>query len=70
MMDPKEDLYNWIVDNFKEVAQDIFSEIAEKYAKENEWDIVEVHFMIEELVEETKKGILNVVDTYEFEEVE
>ena len=61
---PKEDLYNWLVGNFEEVSQDLFSEIAEKHAKKNSWDIVEIHFMVEEIVENVKEGILNVVSTY------
>lgn len=65
MLSPKEDLYEWIVDNFEEVAQDLFADVAEEHAKENGWDTVEVHFMVEEMVEKVKEGLLNVVDTYD-----
>ena len=65
---PKEDLYNWLVDNFEEVAQDLFSEVAEKHAEDNDWDIIDIikiHFMVEEIIENVKERILNVVSTYE-----
>ena len=64
-MNPKDDLHEWILNNFEEVAQDLFSEIAEKHAEENGWDIVDTHFMVEEMVEKVKEGLLNVVDSYD-----
>ena len=60
---PKDDLYDWMVNNFEEVAQDLFSDIAEKHAKEKGWDIVDAHFMAEEMVEKVKEGLLHIIDT-------
>lgn len=65
MMTAKEDLYNWMVDNFEEAAKDTISEIARKFARENGWDIIDVDSMADELVENLKEGILNVISTYE-----
>ena len=59
----KEDLYEWILNNFTEVAMDMFSDVAEKFAEENGWDEVETHFMVEQMVEKTKVGMLNIVKT-------
>ena len=62
---PKDDLYDWLVNNFEEVAQDLFADIAEKHAKENGWDVVDTHFMVDEMVEKTKEGLLHIVETYD-----
>lgn len=64
-MTAKEDLCNWVVDNFEEAAKDTFSKVANKHAHENGWDIVDVDLMVDDLVENLKEGILNVISTYE-----
>lgn len=64
-MTAKEDLHNWVVDNFEEAAKYTFSEVANKHARENGWDLIDVDLMVDELVENVKEGILNVVATYE-----
>jgi len=58
-------LHEWILNNFDEIASDLFSEVADKYAEENEWDEVETHLMVEEMVEKVKEGLLHVVGTYQ-----
>ena len=63
-MTAKEDLHNWVVDNFEEATEDTFSEVAKKHAHENGWDIIDVDLMVDELVEKVKEGILNVISTY------
>lgn len=67
-MTAKEDLYNWVVDNFEEAAKDTFSEVANKHARENGWDLIDVDLMVDELIEEVKEGILNIISTYELTE--
>lgn len=64
-MNPKEDLHNWVVDNFEEATKDTFSDVANKFARENGWDLIDVDLMVDELVEAVKEGILNVISTYE-----
>lgn len=64
-MTAKEDLHNWVLDNFEDAAKDTFSEVAKKHAKENGWDIIDVDLMVDELLEKVKEGILNVISTYE-----
>ena len=64
-MNPKEDLHNWVADNFEEAAKDTFLEVANKHARENGWDLIDVDLMVDELVEKVKEGILNVISTYE-----
>lgn len=64
-MTAKEDLHNWVVDNFEEAAKDTFSEVANKHARENGWDLIDVDLMVDELVDKVKTGILNVISTHE-----
>jgi len=69
LITPAEDLHEWIVDNFTDLAIDDATVIARQFAKENGWDIVDVDFMVEEIVEKLQEGILNVVEMYEGKEV-
>ena len=62
---PSEDLREWIVDNFADCAIDDATVIAKQFAKENGRDVVDIDFMVEEIVEKLQEGILNVVDMYE-----
>ncbi|MBC8590629.1 hypothetical protein [Wansuia hejianensis] len=62
---PIEDLRNWAEYYLKKAIHDDLYTIAHKYGKENNWDDVEVDFMIEEIEDKLVEGILNVIDTYE-----
>ena len=62
---PKEDLIDWVSNNLDEVLMDDLSKIADTYIKTNGWDQVEIDSMLEEMIQSTKEGILNVVETYE-----
>ena len=64
-MTPKEDLIDWVSNNLDEVLMDDLSKIADTYIKANGWDQVEIDLMLEEMIQSTKEGILNVVETYE-----
>ncbi|MDY0235095.1 MAG: hypothetical protein RBR71_03665 [Gudongella sp.] len=64
---PAEDLREWVVDNFGNEAFNDVIIIARQFAKENAWDVVEVDYMAEEIVEKLQEGILNVIETYEEE---
>lgn len=60
---PKEDLREWIIQNYECVTDDICA-VSRKHAIENNWSEIEVDIMVEEISEKIKEGILNVVDTY------
>ena len=62
---PKEDLYEWILNNLKEPLRDDLYVIAKIIGKRNNWDIVEVNEMVDEMVDKVTEGILNVISTYE-----
>jgi len=62
---PKEDLYLWVVENLDEPLNDILFKIACLIGKRNNWDVDEVYEMVDEMVEEVKEGILNVIEMYE-----
>ena len=62
---PKEDLYLWVVDNLDEPLNDTLLKIACLIGKRNNWDMVEVYEMVDEMLEEVKEGILNVIDMYD-----
>lgn len=57
MMTAKEDLYNWVVDNSVTRRQRTrFSETVKSLALENGWDMIDADLMVDELVENVRKG--------------
>ena len=68
----KEDFRDWIVDNWEMVENEIaksIDEVAHEYPENGENflidDSVDSDILLEEISENLKKGLLNVIDTYE-----
>lgn len=75
-MSPKEDLREWIVDNFEVAIQENIRKKLIDYRKEslkldeghlNFIEEIDIDILCEIIAENIKEGILNVVDTYEEE---
>lgn len=62
-MTPKEDLREWIIDNWFTVEDDI--EQTMKSTLANKIDSVDLEFASYDVSDAVKQGILNVIDTYE-----
>lgn len=62
-MTPKEDLRDWIVDNWFTVEDEI--EQTMKSTLANKIDSVDLEFASYDVSDAVKQGILNVIDTYE-----
>lgn len=72
ILTPKEDFRDWIVDNWEEVEDEIaksIDKVANEYSKNGEnfliYDSVDSDNLLEEISENIKKGLLNVIATYE-----
>lgn len=71
---PKEDLMDWIVDNFIAIEEDVLQSIAE-YCKQKDLDDETINLknfhdrqdLKDEICENLKEGLLNVVETYKEE---
>ena len=71
-LSPQEDLREWIVDNFEAIKDDVFKSITNFY-KERAFDgrnadLSKIGNRIDlniEICNNLKKGLLNVIDTYE-----
>lgn len=63
IMTPKEDLREWIIDNWFTVEDDI--EQTMKSTLANKIDSVDLEFASYDVSDAVKQGILNVIDTYE-----
>jgi hypothetical protein len=63
IMTPKEDLRDWIVDNWFTVEDEI--EQTMKSTLANKIDSVDLEFASYDVSDAVKQGILNVIDTYE-----
>ena len=61
-MTPKEDLREWIIDNWFTVEDDI--EQTMKSTLANKIDSVDLEFASYDVSDAVKQGILNVIDTY------
>ena len=68
----KEDFRDWIVDNWEAVEDEIaksIDKVAHEYSEKGENflidDSVDSDNLLEEISENIKKGLLNVIDTYE-----
>lgn len=64
-MTPKEDLRNWIINNWFSVEDSI--EQIMRSALSSQVDIIDLDFTSENISEVVKQGILNVIDTYDDE---
>lgn len=64
-MTPKEDLKNWIINNWFSVEDSI--EQIMRSALSSQVDIIDLDFTSGNISEVVKQGILNVVDTYDDE---
>lgn len=69
---PKEDFRDWIVDNWEAVEDEIaksIDKVANEYSENGENflidDSVDSDNLLEEISNNIKKGLLNVIDTYE-----
>ena len=72
VLTPKEDFRDWIVDNWEAVEDEIaksIDKVAHEYCENGENflidDSVDSDNLLEEISENIKKGLLNVIDTYE-----
>lgn len=72
VLTPKEDFRDWIVDNWEAVEDEIaksIDKVAHEYSENGENflinDSVDSDNLLEEISENIKKGLLNVIDTYE-----
>lgn len=69
---PKEDLRDWIVDNFDDIEEDILKSIT-KFCKEKAFEgkninlktLIDREELKDEICDNLKTGLLNVIDTYE-----
>ena len=64
-MTPKEDLRNWIINNWFSVEESI--EQIMRSALSSQVDIIDLDFTSGNISEVVKQGILNVIDTYDDE---
>lgn len=69
---PKEDFRDWIVDNWEAVEDEIaksIDKVAHEYSENGENflidDSVDSDNLMQEISNNIKKGLLNVIDTYE-----
>ena len=66
-LSPKEDLREWLVDNWFSVEDNLESSVS-TYLQHNEFDksdIVDRDDLVEFISERLKTGLLNVIETYE-----
>ena len=72
VLTPKEDFRNWIVDNWEVVEDEIaksIDKVANEYSENGENflidDSVDSDNLMQEISNNIKQGLLNVIDTYE-----
>ena len=72
VLTPKEDFRNWIVDNWEVVEDEIaksIDKVANEYSENGEnfliYDSVDSDNLLDEISNNLKQGLLNVIDTYE-----
>ena len=76
LLTPKEDFRDWIVDNWEEIEDEIeksIDKVANEYSENGEnfliYDSVDSDNLLQEISNNIKKGLLNVIDTYDCSEI-
>ena len=64
-MNPKDDLCNWLVNNYEVSIADEVIKITRTHGKENGLEEYESDILAEEINDELKQMLLNVISTYE-----
>lgn len=66
-MNPKDDLYNWLVNNYEVSIADEVIKITRTHGKENGLEEYESDVLAEEINDELKESLLNIIDTFQEE---